>query len=542
MTQERDRRVQFFSHFGSDGAGLPHRACACAGGATRGTTARRAPHAREHIRTRGGPSESSDEATRAGHANGAKANGASRLPAPERRPAFGGSAEEDDEASPPPSAGRLRRARRRVRASSMRFDARSVARRRPRRPRRSASRACRPSARLRRANALQIPRRAPAQAHCRCFFPSPPVQRRRREADAGANARVETSGRIRRRATWRTRRRGTSRPSTSATGATTPSGETRCGKRPHFPFPALSVTRTARKTRRATSGGPDQIRPKFFPRPLRSPAGVRGVAHDGNPNESGHTVTTGVPNGSAPEISYETVRVVGNGSFGVVFQATCVQTGDTVAIKKVLQDKRFKNRELQIMRVLEAHQRCEAQALLLQGDQREGGIVSEPGAGVCARDRVSHRAKHYSKAKTSAALARTSSFTLYQMAARARPTSTALGVCHRDIKPQNLLVNTRTHQIVKLCDFGSAKILVGPSPTSRTSARRYYRAPELIFGSTDYTTAIDIWSLGCVMAELAPRSASVPRRARGVAARSWRSSRCWAPRSPRSDARGDPRR
>ena len=47
------------------------------------------------------------------------------------------------------------------------------------------------------------------------------------------------------------------------------------------------------------------------------------------------------------------MRVVGNGSFGVVFQATCLESGDTVAIKKVLQDKRFKNRELQIMRVLD---------------------------------------------------------------------------------------------------------------------------------------------------------------------------------------------
>mmetsp|Transcript_27519 Transcript_27519/g.43981 ORF Transcript_27519/g.43981 Transcript_27519/m.43981 type:complete len:103 (+) Transcript_27519:276-584(+) len=61
---------------------------------------------------------------------------------------------------------------------------------------------------------------------------------------------------------------------------------------------------------------------------------------EGNPNESGHTITTGTTNGSnAQKISYETVRVVGNGSFGVVFQATCIETGDTVAIKKVLQGK-----------------------------------------------------------------------------------------------------------------------------------------------------------------------------------------------------------
>ena len=62
-------------------------------------------------------------------------------------------------------------------------------------------------------------------------------------------------------------------------------------------------------------------------------------------------------------------------------------------------------------------------------------------------------------------------------------------------------MNTLTHQL-KLCDFGSAKILVRSEPNISYICSRYYRAPELIFGATDYTTAIDIWSLGCVMAEL----------------------------------------
>jgi serine/threonine protein kinase len=51
-------------------------------------------------------------------------------------------------------------------------------------------------------------------------------------------------------------------------------------------------------------------------------------------------------------ISYSAERIIGNGSFGVVFEAKVVETGEIVAIKKVLQDKRFKNRELQIMRQL----------------------------------------------------------------------------------------------------------------------------------------------------------------------------------------------
>jgi glycogen synthase kinase 3 beta len=76
-----------------------------------------------------------------------------------------------------------------------------------------------------------------------------------------------------------------------------------------------------------------------------------------------------------------------------------------------------------------------------------------------------------------------------------------LGVCHRDIKPQNILVDAKTHT-VKICDFGSAKKLVQGEANVAYICSRYYRAPELIFGATDYSCVIDVWSLGCVMAEL----------------------------------------
>ena len=77
----------------------------------------------------------------------------------------------------------------------------------------------------------------------------------------------------------------------------------------------------------------------------------------------------------------------------------------------------------------------------------------------------------------------------------------SLGICHRDIKPQNLLLDPRTG-VLKLCEFGSAKVLVPGEPNVSYICSRYYRAPELIFGATNYTTNIDIWSTGCVMAEL----------------------------------------
>ena len=77
----------------------------------------------------------------------------------------------------------------------------------------------------------------------------------------------------------------------------------------------------------------------------------------------------------------------------------------------------------------------------------------------------------------------------------------AKGICHRDIKPQNILVDTSSH-ILKLCDFGSAKQLIKGEPNVSYICSRYYRAPELIFGNSNYGTYFDVWSVGCVIAEL----------------------------------------
>lgn len=75
------------------------------------------------------------------------------------------------------------------------------------------------------------------------------------------------------------------------------------------------------------------------------------------------------------------------------------------------------------------------------------------------------------------------------------------GICHRDIKPQNLLLDPSSG-ILKLCDFGSAKILVENEPNVSYICSRYYRAPELIFGATNYTTKIGEVFLACLASSL----------------------------------------
>ncbi len=83
---------------------------------------------------------------------------------------------------------------------------------------------------------------------------------------------------------------------------------------------------------------------------------------------------------------------------------------------------------------------------------------------------------------------------VYQLA-RAVSYIHSVGVTHRDIKPQNVLLSSKTHE-VRLCDFGSAKMLVKGEPNVAYICSRYYRAPELVFEATEYSSAIDTWSLG----------------------------------------------
>ncbi|CDY18828.1 BnaAnng02930D [Brassica napus] len=220
----------------------------------------------------------------------------------------------------------------------------------------------------------------------------------------------------------------------------------------------------------------------------------------GNVTETGYIVTTIAGRNGQPNqtISYMAERAVGQGAFGVVFQAKCLETGETVAIKKVLQDRRYKNRELQTMRLLDHPNVVSLKHCFFSTTDKDELYLNL--ALEYVPETVHHVINHYSNLNQRMPLVYAKVYT-YQIFRSLSYIHRCIGVCHRDIKPQNLLVNPHTHQ-VKLCDFGSAKVLVKGEPNISYICSRYYRAPELIFGATEYTTAIDVWSAGCVLAEL----------------------------------------
>ncbi|KAG5356244.1 Protein kinase gsk3 [Yarrowia sp. B02] len=201
--------------------------------------------------------------------------------------------------------------------------------------------------------------------------------------------------------------------------------------------------------------------------------------------------------GEQRELTYTQCKVVGSGSFGVVFQTKLLPSNEDAAIKRVLLDKRFKNRELEIMRQVSHPNIVELKAFFHSNAEKDDvylNLVLE-----YVPETVYRALRHFSKARLSMPNIEVKLYT-YQLF-RSLAYIHSLGICHRDIKPQNLLLDPSTG-ILKLCDFGSAKILVPGEPNVSYICSRYYRAPELIFGAQNYTTKIDVWSGGCVMAEL----------------------------------------
>jgi glycogen synthase kinase 3 beta len=203
-----------------------------------------------------------------------------------------------------------------------------------------------------------------------------------------------------------------------------------------------------------------------------------------------------------PHARYQSVRPLGQGTFGTVMLMTALDQGnEPVAIKKVLQDPRFKNRELSIMKSLN-HRNIVGlrNHFYTNGEQRQEevylNLVLEYVPETlyrCCRD--------YAKSKQFLPNLYVKVYLHQLLRCVGFLHLSSVNVCHRDIKPQNLLVDAATG-VLKICDFGSAKQLDPREANVAYICSRYYRAPELILGETNYTTAIDLWSVGCIFAEM----------------------------------------
>jgi glycogen synthase kinase 3 beta len=217
---------------------------------------------------------------------------------------------------------------------------------------------------------------------------------------------------------------------------------------------------------------------------------VRAIRHEPN----------SINDESAVEISLliDRRRPIGKGTFATVYKCYIDNADETVALKEVLIDRTHKNRELEILRELNHPNIVQLKYYFVREDRKREfsclmmELLPETVHSLLKRcftngnDRRSldvHQIKFYT-------------FQLFRALAYLH----TLGIAHRDIKPSNLLVDSRDG-LLKLCDFGAAKHLVPNDTSVSYMCSRYYRAPELILGSTSYTTSIDVWSAACVLTE-----------------------------------------
>ncbi|XP_058216551.1 probable serine/threonine-protein kinase At1g54610 isoform X2 [Rhododendron vialii] len=196
--------------------------------------------------------------------------------------------------------------------------------------------------------------------------------------------------------------------------------------------------------------------------------------------------------------TFEKIDKIGSGTYSNVYKARDTVTGKIVALKKVRFDNlepesvRFMSREIIILRRLDHPNVIKLEGLVTSRMSCSLYLVFEymehDLAGLAASPEIK--------------------FTVAQVKCYMHQLLSGLehchnrGVLHRDIKGSNLLIDNGG--VLKIADFGLATI-VDPShkhPLTSRVVTLWYRAPELLLGSNDYGAGIDLWSAGCILAEL----------------------------------------
>ncbi|CAN6310831.1 unnamed protein product [Urochloa humidicola] len=203
--------------------------------------------------------------------------------------------------------------------------------------------------------------------------------------------------------------------------------------------------------------------------------------------------------------NYEKLEVLGEGTYGVVVKARDLRTGETVAIKWIRPDAAYGGGGgegsgapdlLAVFREAGCLSACRGHPSFVQmkevvADEVTGHVfIVMEFVGPSLDSRLTRR---FSEGEARAVM---------RQLLRGAEALHGAGTIHRDIKPDNILVGPGG--VLKMCDLGMAAPVrpAGEPYPEETVAALWYRAPELLMGSRSYGPAIDMWALGCVMAEV----------------------------------------
>ncbi|KAF3431089.1 hypothetical protein FNV43_RR25819 [Rhamnella rubrinervis] len=194
---------------------------------------------------------------------------------------------------------------------------------------------------------------------------------------------------------------------------------------------------------------------------------------------------------------FERLNKIDEGTYGVVYRAKDKKTGEVVALKKVKMEKEREGFPLTSLREINILLSFHHPSIV---DVKEVVVGSNLDSIFMVMEYMEHDLK---------GLMETMKQPFSQSEVKCLMLQLLEGikylhdnwVLHRDLKTSNLLLNNRGE--MKICDFGLARQYGSPlKPYTHLVVTLWYRAPELLLGAKQYSTAIDMWSLGCIMAEL----------------------------------------
>ncbi|KAI4365987.1 hypothetical protein MLD38_021918 [Melastoma candidum] len=204
---------------------------------------------------------------------------------------------------------------------------------------------------------------------------------------------------------------------------------------------------------------------------------------------------------------YTPIKMIGRGSYGLVCSATDIATGDKVAIKKIHAtlgnriEVLMTLREMYLLRILKHKNVIDLKHVMMPVEK----LVFQDVYLVYELMETDLKQVIQSSQPLSEDHCR---YFVYQIV-RGFQHIHACNVIHRDLKPGNLFINLDSE--LKIGDFGLARTAGGASESmTEYGTMRFYRAPEVLVSNKNYGAAVDIWSVGCIMAEILGRKPLFP--------------------------------
>lgn len=193
--------------------------------------------------------------------------------------------------------------------------------------------------------------------------------------------------------------------------------------------------------------------------------------------------------------NYKIIDTIGDGSFGTVYKATTIKTGEIVAIKKMKRkfntwDECMSLRELKSLRKLNHTNIIKLKEALKVKDELYFVFELMEQNVYQLYTHMKDSNKSFSENQIRTVIYHTAAGLAYMH---------KHGFFHRDLKPENLLIS---NGITKIADFGLAREIRSRPPFTDYVATRWYRAPEILLKAPNYNSPVDIFALGCIMAEL----------------------------------------